>query len=229
MTGRIAVANAVLLSLVLVACGGSSGAPAPTSTTTPATTAAGITGSTLNRLGLTRNPSPGVLHGCRRVAARTKLDFVYCPPITPTGRAQPFESGSYGNDEPRTYVINFQSPSLPQPSSNGGHWLVQAAKPPQLVATAFTSTMSAKVTGHFREAGVRATTLLKGGGEALEANHAIVRWQVRGVGYDLSVHGHPNAAQAEAMARALILEMVRCPGTTGSQQGCQLALPAGAR
>jgi hypothetical protein len=239
---RLLVATGVIVCLSLSACdgGGTSKVPPPNP----------------SQLGL-RSPPPKLVNACHDLATKkqtaatpgatvgplpadTALALVYCPPAIPRGDLTLGSVGPFGRGDTHTYYISALSPSLPHPYIKrarkkgedyppAGHWVVSATRPPS-DQRSFLREEGAHRVGRENVNGVSATVLLVPSGAAAEdSGHAVVYWQFHGVGYTASVHGYTNRGVAEAMARALISEMLRCPSTAGSDSGCQLVIPTSAR
>jgi hypothetical protein len=202
-------------------------------------TTTSIPGPSPARLEL-RAPPSALVKACRKFAAATELSVVYCPPAIPRGTLTIDSAGPFGTGEKNTYFINALSPSLPHPwvrraREEGrsypppGHWVVAAWRPASDLRS-FLGSERARPVGSELVQRVKATVLLAPAGAAAEdAGHAIVLWRRHGVGYTASVHGHVNEPVARAMARALILEMVRCSGSGVSEHSCRLAMAASTR
>jgi hypothetical protein len=215
-----------------VGCGGDGGGTSTRAVPTP------------DHVGL-GSPPAELVSACRKLATkdlprRTSLPLVYCPPAIPRGRLRIEYAGPFGRGDTKTYFINAVSPSLPHPyvrrareKGKGypppGHWLVAAWRPASELR-AFLRREGARRLGVEQIERVSATVLLvPPGAAAQDSGHAVVFWQLHGVGYTASVHGHINEGVAKAMARALVSEMARCPTDAASRPGCQLVFPTAAR
>jgi hypothetical protein len=115
------------------------------------------------------------------------------------------------------------------------HWVVAATAPAQVMMNSVDQSAAnpraefKSKPQHFTVEGVQAT-LLTGdiAGTGLAASgHAIAYWQIDNTLYQASVHFDDKAPVAEAIARALMLQMVECvPGSTAHRSRvCEWVFP----
>jgi hypothetical protein len=222
--------------LELVGCGGGSGGTG------------GPDDATVARLGLTRELPPRLLSACDRAARLTALEVVYCPPVVPAGPVaevqfvdvfqQSFRVGRKFRHRPvgRSYRVHLVSPSLHDPES-GGHWAFEAG-PPKDIHSVLHALTGIPGTGREKDLAVKSTrsvTLAGVNAEVLHmarypqggihGGHVVVRWNMRGTDYLISVHGYQNEERALAMADGLISLIRACPaGASDDDHDCSAAI-----
>ena len=178
----------------------------------------------LSELGLVVGPPTNLIAACKRVAQETPLT-VYCPPVVPKGPVEAPKKrheNAYVYGGPRTYGLSLQSDSLIDAGTHdplaAQHWVVaawasaegqaetvdHAARYPREEFTANPK--------RFTVGGVKATLVTgdRAGTGFAGSGHAIVYWEFDDAFYQASVHFHEKAPIAEAIARGLIVQMVKC-------------------
>ena len=207
---RPARAVLLLVPLTLAAASASCGSAAPKRP--------GQQDETLSRLGLTREVPDELKTACRRLARKTALQPVYCPPVVP---ASYVSVASARTDPKRSYTLDLYSDI--DRKESGGHWIV-AAGPPRVMGWQLSGGAKPVMRrGRVGGIAVRLYTVARGEVGGYHGGHYVVAWRWDGAEYLVSLHGYPNAARAEAIASGIIDQMKRCTSSSPPADGaCRL-------
>lgn len=186
----------------------------------------------LSQLGLTREVPDELVNACSRAAEKTQLEAVYCPPLAPEGELALDYATSY-RGLPSNYGLSMRSEGLDEPRS-GGHWAIEAVQGHRLqylILEGIRRVRERPQVERIRLAGKPATVVsVQAEANTFHKGHVVVLWRAAGVSYDVSLHGHDNAAQAKVIATALIGQMRTCASVDERQAGderCRFVIEGG--